>query len=137
MLSTSEMQQQAREVEQLAWHDDVSAALENARHEGRGVLVLFAQPDCDECLRLQAMTLNDSYIRMRLAQFELARGRFVKGSELAKRYGVNSAPALIRLTPDGKVLARREGMLTKDELLDMLRAQTNAANKNLSTTAPL
>lgn len=105
----------------LKWSTDLSAALSSARAQHKEVLIYFRAKDCADCDRLQAVTLADNYIQMRLGGFALVRLDIEANADAAKSYGINSVPALVRLASTGAVSAKHSGFLNKDELLEFLR----------------
>lgn len=122
-LSLADLKQQASAADALGWSDNLTTAMDTAKRTDRDILVLFTKPNCEPCLRLQAVTLNDSYIKMRLEQFVLVHADEADPRGPAVRYNVDKFPALLRLNPGGEALAKLEGEITKDELLGMLRAR--------------
>lgn len=117
------------------WRTDEKAAREEASRRGVPLLVEFKADWCGLCRELDRHVFSSEKVRRRLAAFvplavDVTRKRPSDGEILA-RYGVRGLPALVVLSPDGKILetlyynqVRTPGMLVRalNRLLRRARA---------------
>ncbi len=98
-----------------AWHDDFEAALREARRRGRPLLVHFYADWCGPCQIMEAQVLHTPAIEQQIRRdFVAVKVDFDRRGDVARRYGVQVLPADLILAPDGRVLARSEGLTGVD-----------------------
>ena len=123
------------------WMTDLPAACEQARKEGKAVLVDFTGSDwCGWCVRMRSTILNAPAFR------EYAADKFVlmevdvpknvakigaelhaKNTALARRYAVTAYPTILVLNPDGEVMG---GLIGGRDRMENVIAPLNEALQN-------
>ena len=95
------------------WGEDLPAALERARSEGKPVLVNFYADWCVWCKRLEATTLRDSQVADLLSDRVVAVSLDVDGNgkELSNQYRVDGLPTILVLDTDGREIGRIPGYM--------------------------
>jgi thiol:disulfide interchange protein len=96
----------------VAWGNDLHAALQRASSERKPVMVDFYTDWCRWCVRLDQTTYADRAVRTALrrvipVKLDAERG----GREQAERYGVDGYPTVIFLDAQGQELGRIPGYL--------------------------
>lgn len=114
----------------LQWSSDLGDALKGAKAKQQEVLLYFRSADCMDCNRMQAVTVADSYIQTRLSTFALVRMDRDANLETARKYGITTVPALVRLSSEGTVIRKHSGFLEKDGLLEFLRHNASPTPAN-------
>lgn len=111
----------AQDPDPIAWRDDYSAALEEARAGGHLLWLQFTGPWCPNCHRMELDSFTQPAIR------ERARARFVPvklqsdvNEELALSLGLSGLPASVIIDPSRRVLATHQGYLGPEELAGFL-----------------
>ncbi|MBC6609595.1 thioredoxin family protein [Hymenobacter sp. BT507] len=127
----------------LAWHSDLSAALQQAKAANKPVLVVFSGSDwCKPCIMLKQEVFDQPEFtryaqdKLVLARFDFPRSRKNKlpaaqtqlNEQAAARLNQEGAfPLVVLLSPEGKVLAktgyRAGGPAAYDAYLSQLLAQ--------------
>jgi YHS domain-containing protein len=147
MLGAGEFMETARalEPEAIAWRDDYSRALEEARAANRLVWIQFTGPWCPNCTRME----RDSFPHPAVVQH--ARDSFVPvklrsdvNEQLALGFNLSGLPATIIVTPEGVILASHQGYLGPEEfeaflresLSHMVEKPGNSERDTVPNTAP-
>lgn len=119
------------EVEQA-----LAAAKEQARREGKHVLLEFVAPWCADCREVSKVSQKEpaaSVLRDKYVVVPINVGRFDRHKALLKEHDVKIIAALVVLDADGKRIAKttlepisKKEALTPDELAAWLQAPTGS-----------
>lgn len=124
---------------------DFGAGLAEARAAGRPVLLTFVTGWCPYCQKMDRSTWRAAPVVARLADLvavkvdaedEQERGGF-RGAELAERFGVQSFPSNFLVDADARVISRRDGYLTPDQLLSWIEGAVGRRAKTAPAAAAL
>ncbi|MCX7018753.1 MAG: thioredoxin family protein [bacterium] len=105
------------------WFDDWNSASSAARHNGRPLLVMFAQEGCHECERMTG-TLAASQARAVLQNAVKVRLECYDNPQLMQRFNVSATPTIILLSPSSgfsRTCYREVGALGVSELVELGR----------------
>jgi thiol:disulfide interchange protein len=104
----------------VEWGEDLPAALERARSEGKPVLVNFYADWCVWCKRLEATTLRDSQVANLLSDRVVPVSLDVDGNgkELSNQYRVDGLPTILVLDTDGREIGRIPGYMPPSGFLE-------------------
>lgn len=102
------------------WMTDFAAAQEKAKNLNRPLLVHFYGKQCPPCLRMEREVLNTAPVLKSLdkgfvavkVDLDLARN-----SKTAARFGIDSMPADVIVSPEGKTIVRSEGFQEQQKYL--------------------
>ena len=102
------------------WGEDLPAALERARGEGKPVLVNFYADWCVWCKRLEATTLRDAQVADLLSDRVVPVSLNVDGNgkELSDQYQVDGLPTILVLDTDGREIGRIPGYMPPTGFLE-------------------
>ena len=105
---------------EVSWEQDLPAALERARSEGKPVLVNFYADWCVWCKRLESTTLRNAKVAAVLQDRVVPLSLNVEGSgrELSNEYQVDGLPTIIVLDAGGRELGRIPGYMPPDSFLE-------------------
>lgn len=104
----------------VSWGEDLEAALDRARSEGKPVLVNFYADWCVWCKRLESTTFRDAEVATILRDRVVPVSLDVdgKGRDLSSRYRVDGLPTIILLDAEGRELGRLPGYMPPSGFLD-------------------
>ena len=121
----------------IAWREDYSAALEEARAGGHPLWLQFTGPWCPNCLRMERDSFTQPAVRERAeAEFVPVKLRSEVNEELALSLGLSGLPASVIVDPSRRVLAAHEGYLGPDELSGFLDGAVAAMTAEREREAP-
>jgi thiol:disulfide interchange protein len=105
---------------EVAWENEMPAALERARNEGKLVLVNFYADWCVWCKRLESTTLRDANVASVLQNKVVPLSLNVDGDgkELSNEYEVDGLPTIIVLDAGGREIGRIPGYMPPDSFLE-------------------
>jgi thiol:disulfide interchange protein len=105
---------------EVAWENEMPAALERARNEGKLVLVNFYADWCVWCKRLESTTLRDANVASVLQNKVVPLSLNVDGDgkELSNKYEVDGLPTIIVLDAGGREIGRIPGYMPPDSFLE-------------------
>ena len=109
-----------------AWLSKLSEGLAQARRRRQPVFVRVGSASCPWCRKLEA-ELRDAAVSKELGRWTLVALGATEADRDARALAVGPIAALRLLTPDGRVVASRDGFLPASELLDWLTKHHDAA----------
>jgi thiol-disulfide isomerase/thioredoxin len=98
-------------------HATLKAASEAASADQSLVLLIFGAEWCGPCHKLKKETLASSDFLEKAGVIHLAEVDIDLEQKTAREFGIGAVPTLILLTPDGKIVTRREGFMPPADLL--------------------
>jgi thiol:disulfide interchange protein len=113
----------------VTWGEDLPAALDRARSEGKPVLVNFYADWCVWCQRLESTTFRDAEVASLLQNRVVAVSLDVdnEGRELSSRYRVDGLPTILLLDADGREIDRLPGYMPPTGFLEWLETAIGEA----------
>jgi len=114
------------EAETGAWLDSLGEGYRSALQSRRPILVRFGAPWCPACKAMEKEIAAES-LQAELARWTLVYVDVDTSPEEAKTAGVTMIPAFRVLTPDGRSIASRNGMIDAKTMLIWLREQHTVA----------
>lgn len=120
--------------ERQGWVTSFETGMERARVLSRPAFVYFDAEWCSWCQQYKRDTLEYNRVRTALARdFVRVAVDFDARPDLIRRFGGKGLPFTVVLSPDGTVLNRFTGVVQSQDLLGMLDAIVQSADR---TTAP-
>lgn len=109
----------------IVWRTDYFSAVAEARRTHKPLLVEFYATWCSACRSLDRGALRDSRVEDALERFIAVRvDTDYAPASLGLQYSVSGIPALHVVSPDENILASSIGVISANELLNLLeRAQ--------------
>jgi len=111
------------------WSESFAAAEQEARGQGKPLLIDFGAEWCPACRRMTAEVLSSPRLAGALADFVLVRVDVDEHPDLASRYGVTALPTFVVTDAGGRELHRFEGYRDVDRFL----AEVQTARRRLTT----
>jgi thioredoxin-like negative regulator of GroEL len=112
----------AASAQEVRWRADYAAARKDAAAAGKPLLLDFAAEWCGPCKRMEATTFHTPAVVAAVnAAVVPVRVDADKDAWLVKAAGIQAFPTLILLSPEGKVIARREGFADAAQVIEFLR----------------
>lgn len=108
--------------------EPVASVLARARDEGRFVLVEFYADWCAPCRVVDSEILPHPLVKQALEAYIVLRVDVDEFPEAIAHFKVSAMPTLLALDPDGRELARFEGLPKPEELAAKLTAASAAAS---------
>lgn len=110
------------------WFESFAAAEQEARGQGKPLLIDFGADWCPACRRMTAEVLSLPQVAGALADFVLVRVDVDEHPGLASRYGVTALPTFVATDAGGRELHRFEGYRDVGEFL----AEVQTARRRLT-----
>jgi len=110
----------------LTWQGDEKKALAMAKETNSPILLDFSAEWCESCKELDHILFQDQKVLTKMKQFIPLRIDVTNDSpentEILRKYGVMSLPAIIFVQPDGKTLKkpRIHGLISVERFLEAL-----------------
>jgi thioredoxin-like negative regulator of GroEL len=104
----------------VAWVQSFEDAIEEARIEGKLVMVDFFTDWCGWCKRLDADTYANPQVAARTRGLVCVKVNAERRTDLARRYGVRAYPIVAFLKPDGSLVDMVRGYLAPRPFLAAL-----------------
>lgn len=109
-------------AQEVRWRADYAAARKDAAAAGKPLLLDFAAEWCGPCKRMEATTFRTPAVIAAVNAAAIpVRVDADKDAWLVKAAGIQAFPTLILLSPEGKVIARREGFADAAQVTEFLR----------------
>ncbi len=123
LLAGSAVARAGAEWRPAGWQTRFEDALARAKAVNRPLFVYFDAVWCSWCQQYKRDTLEKSVVRRAIARdFVPVVVDYDARPDLMQRYGGRGLPYTVMLAPDGRVINRFVGVVTFEDLLDLLRA---------------
>lgn len=97
-------------AQEVRWRTDYAAARKEAAAANKPLLLDFAAEWCGPCKKMEATTFRNAGVVTAVSASVIpVRVDADRDAWLVKAAGIQAFPTLVLLSPEGKVLARREG----------------------------
>jgi len=105
------------------WAPNPEVARQRATSEGKYVFFEFDQPHCANCTRMDTLLYPAFDFEALLIPMVPVKVSLVspEGEELARRYSITDAPAVLVTTPEGRVIFQMAGFTTTQEFYPHIR----------------
>ena len=103
----------SRTGEQIQWLDSLPAAEKLAHETGRRILLVLHEPDCEITAANDRDLFSQRFARAQLAKMVCCRVELKPGDPLRRRFGFTSEPLVLVLKPNGELLHRLTGRITR------------------------
>ena len=97
----------------INWHTDVASALQEARTQGRPIMMFVTAKWCKYCHKMENVTFTNAAITQKV------QDRFVslmidadEQPELVEKFKIDGFPATLFFGPDGKLCGQAKGYLS-------------------------
>ena len=108
--------------EKSAWRDDALNAIKDARSKQRPIVLHFHASWCGPCREMERDVLDTREVQQVLQRdFVAIRVDTDEYTDLSDRYSISALPSDVFLAPDGKVIARTEGVQAKSSYIARLK----------------
>jgi thioredoxin-like negative regulator of GroEL len=109
-------------AQELRWRTDYAAARKEATAAGRPLLLDFAAEWCGPCKRMEATTFRNANVVAAVTSSVIpVRVDADRDAWLVKAAGIQAFPTLVLVSPEGKVIARREGFADAPTVMSFLQ----------------
>ena len=108
------------------WGTDFQVAIEEAESTDRKVLAAFHMPGCPPCTVMNRTVLNQAAVRQALGDYVPVQVDTTVHPELAARWGAYAAPTYAVIDPNGRLLAKCEGLQTVEQFVTFLKQAANS-----------
>jgi hypothetical protein len=106
----------------LRWSSDLAEALDQARQEGKGILLQFHRDECAGCKKLYASTYPDAEVQKELfTWFVPVRMDIIKGRTVRSQYSAYWTPSFYFLNTRGNVQYQQNGYFNPEDFRILLR----------------
>jgi HEAT repeat protein len=103
------------------FHTSLRAAREAAAADQGLVMIVFSADWCAPCKLLKSRTLSSREFMEQAGALHVAEIDVEAESSTARAHDVQAVPTLVILTPENKIVSRREGFLETADLLQWLK----------------
>ncbi len=122
-------------AEELAWGHDISAALEGAKQAGKPVLVDIWAVWCVPCAEMDRTTYRDPKVLKAVENFIPVKVDADVQKIFIERYRIDAYPTVLVLDGDGNEITRLMGLVSPDDLLDLLTRTSDGYEDYLKADA--
>ncbi len=99
----------------------IEELLGQARRENKPLVLEFSGKFCAACVRLEKETLADPKVQKALKKVIFRKVMVEENRDAATHFGIHSIPQLRFITPDGKLVAQDEGVISVEAMLAHLQ----------------
>ncbi|MFO7991106.1 MAG: thioredoxin family protein [Thermoplasmata archaeon] len=122
---------------EIDWYS-YSSGMDKAEVEDKPVFIDFWATWCGPCVDMEENVYPDSAVVEKSDELIFIKVNVDKQGDIASRYGVQSIPTLLFLTPEGGEITKHVGKLSASELVDLmddvLSRYENAENDGADTS---
>jgi thiol:disulfide interchange protein len=106
--------------DRIPWQADVLAAQEEARRDGKPVLVYFTPAWCGPCQRMKGATWSDAGVDAKLRGYVPVKIDVDADSATAMRFGIEAMPTFVVLDKEGSEVKRASGFMPAGDFLQWI-----------------
>lgn len=110
----------------IPWRPSYPLAFEEAREQGRPLLLYFQAGWCGICRDVEARALTNPEVVVATAAAVPVKIDIDREPRVAERFGVDAIPAWIIVPPDGAAPSRLGGRVEARDLLEFIRQAASA-----------
>ena len=100
----------------------IEELLAQARRENKPLVLEFSGKFCAACKRLERETLADPKVQRALKAVIFRKVMVEEHRDAATYFGIRAIPQLRFITPDGKIVAQDQGVISVETMLDHLES---------------
>ncbi len=101
--------------------DLIADLLKQAQRENKALVLEFSGNFCGACVRFEKETLADSRVQDALKKVIFRKIMVEEDRDAATQFDIHAIPQLRFITPDGKIAAQDEGVITVETMLGHLK----------------
>jgi len=119
-----------QDAAKVDWKKDYDAALQDAKQDGRFVVVFFGGPDCPPCAKMHDTTFKDKAVVEQVNKTFVNVYVHLDGpNPVAKQFGVEAIPTIFLVASDGTRVRKWEGYVGPEDYRKGLDSATAAFPK--------
>lgn len=102
------------------WHSDYHKAVEQAKREGKPMIVDFSTSWCPNCRVLEKTTLRNPVVTEQMKDFVKVYVDGDKNADIVSQFGVDAYPTVVMVGPKGDILNKQVGAVKPDEFVGLI-----------------
>lgn len=129
VLLQSCLMQTVASAQEIVWLGDLSLARTRAQTDEQKILVVFDQPNCPWCVKLERETLTSPAVLRKLSGLTLVKLDITEHPELAAQYRILGVPHSLMLDSDNALLGEQSGFLPPEAYSAWIEETLNPDNR--------
>ena len=106
----------------LGWGEDFDSAIQQASAANKNLLIAFHSDSCPPCVAMERTVFRADVVQKAVSNFVPVRVDIRRKPEVAAMFGVTATPTYAILSPEGKLLAQRQGYQSEEEMLRFIQS---------------